>query len=145
MTKKQVRQAVYDMFDGHCAYCGCELNGKFHVDHHDPIVRKQKYIKPHWTNGIPMAETDSNTQYVEGRWVSAGCEKPENECINNMMPACASCNIQKNSFTIEQFRQNIQNFVNSLNQYSTQYKFAKRYGLINETHEPVVFYFEGIE
>ncbi len=27
------RQKIYDKFGGHCAYCGCELNGKFQVDH----------------------------------------------------------------------------------------------------------------
>lgn len=31
---KKVRQAVYDMFDGHCAYCGCKIEFKdMQVDH----------------------------------------------------------------------------------------------------------------
>lgn len=31
---KKVRQVVYDMFDGHCAYCGCEIEyKKMQVDH----------------------------------------------------------------------------------------------------------------
>jgi hypothetical protein len=59
-----------------------------------------------------------------------------------MNPACASCNIQKNSYSLEQFRTNIKQFVNSLNEYSTQYKFAKRYGLVSENNIDVKFYFE---
>ena len=31
---KKVRKQVYDMFNGHCAYCGCEIaEDKFDVDH----------------------------------------------------------------------------------------------------------------
>ena len=33
-------------------------------------------------------------------------------------------------------------FVDSLNKYTNQYKFAKRYGQIIETRHPVVFWFE---
>ena len=70
------------------------------------------------------------------------CEKPENENFENLNPACPSCNIQKNSYSLEQFRENIKEFVGSLNKYSTQYKFAKKYGLIEETEIEVKFYFE---
>ena len=65
--------------------------------------------------------------------------------LENYNPSCPSCNIQKNSYTLEQFRDNIKKFVNSLNQYNTQYKFAKRYGLVKETEVDVAFYFEQIK
>jgi len=62
--------------------------------------------------------------------------------LENLNPACPSCNIQKKSYSLEQFRENIKKFVGSLNKYSTQYKFAKKYGLIEETEIEVKFYFE---
>lgn len=126
MTKKD-RQIVFDKYGGKCAYCGCELVKGWHADHIEPIVRDSKWNRD------------------KGRFEQIGiCRKPENETLENYNPACASCNIQKNSFTVEQFRSNIKQFLNSLNQYSTQYKFAKRYGLVTETDIEVKFYFETV-
>ena len=116
MTKKE-RELIFNKYNNKCAYCGCELKKGFHVDHIEPIVRN-------WLNGT--------------------CEKPENENLENHNPSCPSCNIQKNSYTLEQFRENIKQFVNSLNQYSTQYKFAKKYGLVSENEIDVKFYFETL-
>lgn len=115
--KVKDRELVFNKYGGKCAYCGCDLTKGWHVDHIEPIVRN---------------------------WVDGSCEKPENENLQNYNPSCPSCNIQKNSYTLEQFRENIKQFVNSLNQYSTQYKFAKKYGLIKETEVDVKFYFETI-
>ena len=114
---KKTRDLVKSKYNNKCAYCGCELQKGWHIDHIEPIVRN-------WKNGT--------------------CEKPENENLENYNPSCASCNIQKNSYTLEQFRENIKQFVNSLNKYSTQYKFAKKYGLISENEIEVKFYFETL-
>lgn len=114
---KEERQQIFDKYGGKCAYCGCELTKGWHADHFEPIVRN-------WTDGT--------------------CEKPENNILSNMMPSCPSCNIMKSSLSIEHFRQQISQFVNSLNSYSTQYKFAKKYGLVRETAIEVKFYFETV-
>ena len=116
--KKQDRQEIFDKFSGKCAYCGCDLQKGWHVDHIEPIVRN-------WWNGT--------------------CQKPENDCIENNNPSCASCNIQKSSLSLEQFRDKIKQFVSSLNSYSNQYKFAKKYGLVQETETEVKFYFETVK
>jgi len=117
MNKKD-RQATFEKYNGKCAYCGCELLKGWHVDHIEPIVRN---------------------------WINGKCEKPHlKNNIENYNPSCSSCNIQKNSYSLEQFRSNIKQFVSSLNQYSTQYKFAKKYGLLKETDIEVKFYFETI-
>lgn len=109
------RQLIFEKYNGRCAYCGCELQKGWHVDHIKPVVRN----------------------------MDNSFSKPENDNLDNNNPSCASCNIQKNSFTIEQFRENIENFVSSLNKYSTQYKFAKKYGLVQENPMfKVEFYFE---
>lgn len=126
MNKKD-RQKVFDKYDGKCAYCGVNLSKGWHVDHINPIKR------------------DSEWNSTKRKFEQKGtCKNPENDVIDNYNPSCASCNIQKNSFTLEEFRKNIKQFVNSLNSYSTQYKFAKRYGLVEETDKEVKFYFETL-
>lgn len=123
--KKQDREEILNKYGGKCAYCGCELVKGWHLDHIEPIVRDSKW-------------NPDKKKYEQ----TGTCRKPENETLENYNPACASCNIQKNSYTIEQFRSNINKFVQSLNQYSTQYKFAKKFGLVEETNKEIVFYFE---
>lgn len=125
--KKTDRELIFNKYDGKCAYCGCELIKGWHADHIEPIVRDFIYNKNKQrfkTNGI--------------------CRNPENDNLQNYNPSCPSCNIQKNSYTLEQFRENIKQFVNSLNQYSTQYKFAKKYGLVSENDIEVKFHFETV-
>lgn len=39
---KQVRQKVFDKYNGRCAYCGCDLTKSFHVDHFNPLMRGKK-------------------------------------------------------------------------------------------------------
>lgn len=115
----KARKAIWDKSGGKCWYCGCDLPEKgWHADHFEPIVRN-------WWSGADRP-----------------CERPENDNEENKVPSCASCNIQKHSMPLETFRQSIQHFVHSLNSYHNQYKFAKKYGLILETNEPVLFWFE---
>lgn len=111
--KKSDRDKLFNKYGGKCAYCGCELKKGWHADHIEPVIK---------LGGV--------------------AKYPERDTVKNMNPACPSCNVQKNSFTLEQFRNNIQYFITSLNQYSTQYKFAKKYGLVNETNIEVKFYYE---
>jgi hypothetical protein len=114
--KKIDRELIFNKFDGKCAYCGDPLKKGWHVDELLPVRRNK----------------------------DGTCMHPERFNIDNQMPSCPGCNIQKNSYTLEQFRENIKQFVNSLNQYSTQYKFAKKYGLVSETDIQVKFHFETV-
>lgn len=125
--KKADRQQVFDKYGGKCAYCGCELQKGWHVDHIEPVVRQQKWDK------------------AKRAWVAIGFERPENDCMANYNPACASCNVQKSSQSIEAFRAQIAYFITSLNKYHPIYRFAKRYGLLQETGNPVVFYYETLD
>lgn len=64
------RKQIYDMFEGHCAYCGCMLKfEELTVDHVKPLDRK--------------GGTDT---------------------IDNMFPACFSCNHEKGNLTMEKYR-----------------------------------------
>ncbi len=115
MTKKE-RQLIFEKYEGKCAYCGCELVRGWHIDHLKPIRRK-KYNK-------------------------AECRYPQRECVDNCMPACASCNINKHAMKLEDFRHLVAGFMKHLNERNTQYKIAKRYGMVTEQEKPVIFYFE---
>lgn len=125
MTKKEKRNIVRMKFNNKCAYCGCELHKGWHIDELLPVRRNMKLNK-------------ARTKYIhDGTY-----EHPERLNIDNQMPACPSCNINKHSMSLEDFRNLIQGFRKHLNEKSTQYKISKRYGLINEVIAPVVFYFE---
>ena len=113
LTKAE-RAELRQKYKGHCAYCGVVLGEKWHGDHFDPVIRQ------------PGNE--------------AG--QPENHNIGNMMPACVPCNLSKGRQTLEGWRQWIAGHVNSLNKYHPIYRLSKAYGLIEETGNPVVFYFE---
>lgn len=133
MTKKD-RQIVFDKYDGHCAYCGCILEKGWHVDHLEPCRRIVSTEMVEQPEGV----------YPRYKWVDklAGYSNPDANHIDNYMPSCPSCNINKHSDTIEGFRMLIQGFKKHLNEISTQYKISKRYGLVTETDKPVIFYFE---
>lgn len=136
MNKKD-REVVFNKFGGRCAYCGCKLAKGWHVDELKPVIRGWSYIKDEYGDRIWDSEKGD---YLKERTML----HPERLHIDNQMPACSSCNIQKGSNTLEGFRNSIFQFINSLNQYSTQYKIAKRYGLVEEKPKPVVFYFEKV-
>lgn len=127
--KKSDRQKVFDKYGGRCAYCGCELHKGWHVDEIEPIVRGTKY---HY---------DGKGKRTEEKYITY----PDRLNVENQNPACASCNIQKHSQSLEVFRSQIAQFVESLNKYHSIYRFAKRYGLIQETGIEVKFYFETVK
>lgn len=128
--KKRDREKVFNKYGGRCAYCGCELTKGWHVDEIEPCRRLYEQEQ------VPG----------EYRWRDklVGYMYPDRLNIVNQMPACASCNINKHSGSLEEFRSLIAGFMKHLNEISTQYKIAKRYGLVQETTKPVVFYFETI-
>lgn len=124
LNKKQ-RAELKQKYDGHCAYCGEVLGDRWNADHFNPIRRNWRYVK-----GVK--------QYTDS-------EHPEHDHIDNYMPSCISCNLDKNSLDIEDWRQMIANKVTCLNRDNATYQKAKRYGLIIETGADVVFYFEKVE
>lgn len=137
--------------------CGCELVKGWHVDHKEPVERKFKRVDGGWFfkgthNRVPNAhkltEEEIDFKFMEyrgERMAADGFHKPQNDVIENKIPACASCNINKHGYSLEQFRELILGFMKHLNEINTQYKIAKRYGLIRETNIEVKFYFEKIE
>jgi hypothetical protein len=83
-------------------------------------------------------------RYIPSKLIHDGFFHPERLVLENQMPACASCNINKHSMELEEFRSLISGFMKHLNEISTQYKISKRYGLVVETDKEVKFYFETL-
>lgn len=128
MTKKE-RQIVYEKYGGKCAYCGCELQKGWNVDH----------IEPHWhtwsEHAVKLIEQASN-----GR---TKIKKGANS-IENYNPACPRCNKWKSTYSVEQFREEIAAQIKRLKRDNSQFRMALDYRLIEETTKPVVFYFETV-
>lgn len=123
LTKAQ-RQELRGKFDGRCAYCGEPLGERWHADHFEPIVRDW------WskTRGTP----------------SRGPDHPHRDTLENMMPACAPCNIDKHANTLEGWRTKLSNTLRVLADNHATYRHGLRFGLIEEKPAPIVFYFEKI-
>lgn len=103
---KEMRMKVYNKYNHHCAYCGCELNYEdMQVDHLDPVY------------------------------------KGGNDDISNYMPACRMCNFYKSTFSLEDFRKNIETLNKRLEKHFI-YRLSKKYGVVKEVNNPIVFYFE---
>jgi hypothetical protein len=127
LTKAQ-RETVRQMFDGRCAYCGEALPTRWHADHMEPVVRV-----------LLTKRTERGYKLVSGDPIY-----PERDTLENYMPACPPCNISKSSMSLEVWRAWLAGHVNSLNSYHPIYRLAKKYGLIQETGNPVTFYFERV-
>ena len=101
------------MFDGHCAYCGCELEYKdMQVDHIESVYKAEYHGR----------EVDNS--------------------IENYMPSCRACNFYKSTYTLEQFRDNIQHLLIGKLRRDFNYKMLVKYGMIKEDFKPITFYFE---
>lgn len=116
LSKKE-RQTVWNKSEGVCWYCGDNLPEKgWHADHVTPIIRDQ--------NGE--------------------AEYPEDHHLDNIVPACAPCNLFKATFSVEGFRREIQEQVSRARRQSVNFRTAERFGLIEVSQEQVVkFWFES--
>lgn len=64
------------------------------------------------------------------------------DALDNMLPACRSCNHYKSTLTLEQFRAAIARMPEVLMRDSVTYKTAVRFGAVQPTPRRVTFYFE---
>lgn len=112
------RQSVWAKYDGRCAYCGVELAERWHVDHLKPVRRRSR----------PGADQGAM------RW-------PKRDALDNCMPSCAPCNIDKHARSLEQWREWLQAHLRSL-QRQPNYRLVRAHGLVSENDRAVVFYFE---
>lgn len=125
LTKAQ-REQLRMKFDGKCAYCGQPLPERWHADHVLPVVRELK-----WESG-------------KGPRPTGKVHRPENDTIENMMPSCPPCNIDKHNLSIEQWRAKLQNSTDVLSRNNPTYRHAIRFGLLQEVATTITFHFERV-
>jgi 5-methylcytosine-specific restriction endonuclease McrA len=125
------REALRMMFGGRCAYCGCELTGKWQKDHIKPLVRFTEY-----------GTTGNDGHYVRHEKPVRRLERPENDCAENLYPACRACNINKSSRSVEQYRKFLLDGPESLASYNGRFRHMLRFGIVAVNKEPFQFWFE---
>ena len=69
----------------------------------------------------------------------------DNIKLENLKCACRSCNHYKSTYTLAKFREQLSLIPSRLERDSVSYKFAKKYGLIEESEESIIFYFEQLQ
>ena len=107
---------------GRCAYCGCDLTvDSMQMDH---IISKVLYRER------------------SGMYRRIGIRE---NGIENLNPACVSCNDSKGICTIEQFRERLEVLVDNLRINNATFRIAEKYGLVSAEHKKIVFYFETLK
>ena len=111
---RALKQQVYDKCNGRCAYCGIQISiQNMSIDH------------------------------IEGQVWFVDSKTDINHTLDNLLPACKSCNSYKNSYTVEQFRGYIERIYEDLGKQH-KFKIAERLGVFERKKQVVKFYFETI-
>ncbi len=98
---------------------------RMQADHIKPVTR---LTTDPWGKPLPAADR---------RFIN-----PENNVVDNMMPACAQCNNSKGGYNLEEWRALIQRANEVLAREKPIFRAAVRLGTIKVDTNPIVFYFE---
>ena len=124
---KLTKEMLFAKFDGMCAFCGHELGERWHIFE----IRPSKTLVT-WKGQIILGD----------------------ESYENKLPACISCNSSRIhgggkrgevQLTIEQFRTWLYHefdFMAHRSMTSAYYARSLKFGLIEETGNPIIFHFE---
>lgn len=113
---KNMRLQIWEKYNHHCAYCGCDLKyEEMQVDHIESV-------------------------YISS--MKNQCKDTQNDEIDNLMPSCRMCNYYKSVGGIESFRRNLQETLMRNVRRPFDYRLAVKYGLVVEEVKPIKFYFE---
>ncbi|MEB5837043.1 HNH endonuclease [Pantoea dispersa] len=130
LTPKQ-RSALRMKFGGRCAYCGCQLPEKgWHADHVEPVLRISEVDEEARRKGLWRLKNTGDVTYAD------------RDSIENHYPACAPCNLFKATFSVELFREQIAKQVERARASSVNFRTAERFGQIEVTQAPIIFWFE---
>jgi 5-methylcytosine-specific restriction endonuclease McrA len=64
--------------------------------------------------------------------------------LDNMLPACRSCNHYKSTLDLEGFRNYLSGLHDRMLRDNVNYRTLNRFGLITRNKEPIRFYFETL-
>lgn len=113
---KRLREEVYRKYDGHCAYCGCEITiGDMQVDH----------VKAKYLSQLDGEDVDNS--------------------IGNLMPACRQCNFYKSTYSIDGFRNRLKEILLPNLTKTFQYRLAEKIGMVETKEWDGKFHFERYE
>lgn len=117
---KKIREIVYAKYDGHCAYCGCELEMRqMQVDH-----IKSVYVST-----------------AQNGWNST-----QDDSIENLMPSCRQCNFYKGVGNIEYLRRMLKDTLYHTLYHTCvdnfQTKLVMKYGILTLKPWNGLFFFE---
>ena len=114
---KKTRQAVFDKYQGHCAYCGYKFESisEMQIDH----------VKSKFLSGLRREEVDNS--------------------FENLMPSCRQCNFYKGGAGLEGFRRSIRQTLFNTCRDSFQVKLAMKYGILSYHPWDGKFYFERVK
>ena len=141
LSKKQ-RQLVWAKSGGRCWYCGCELPERgWHADHLEPVIRNDWAIKLQQDQDARDSKRFGID--IERKHGIPKAVRPENDKLDNMVPACAPCNLFKATYDVEFFRSEIEAQIERVRKASSGFRIAERMGIIEaKPQEKVVFWFE---
>ena len=64
------------------------------------------------------------------------------DSINNYNPSCISCNCSKSTFSIEDWRKQLNKKINCLRRDVSNFRILERFGIITVNEFNIKFYFE---
>lgn len=67
------------------------------------------------------------------------------DTLDNMTPACRSCNHYKSTLDVEGFRDYLTKIHSRLMRDSVAFQVASRFGIVDHVTDDVIFYFEKVE
>jgi 5-methylcytosine-specific restriction endonuclease McrA len=118
--KKEIRVQVWNKYGNKCAYCGVDITYKeMQADHIHAVFR-----------GYSSEELEHYKR-----------KKGTNK-IENLNPSCGSCNSSKSTFTLEQWRTEIEKKQFRIRRDSSSFRILERFKLVELKNIAVVFYFE---
>ena len=130
ITRKQ-RAELRMKFGGRCAYCGNPLPEKgWHADHVVAVLRKSEQCMKAAAKRMFRLKATGEVF------------RPEADCLENLFPACAPCNLLKTTYSLEMFRKQVSLQVERARKSSMNFRTAERFGLVEVVERPVVFWFE---
>ena len=123
------RDLIYCKFNGKCAYCGHKIKiGDMQVDH----------IIPRSTYSFHMQTRHKVPSFLSHLTIN------DVNHIDNLFPSCQVCNLRKLNYSLEDFRNEVNELVEILESKSHTYKLAKRFNFVKAKRvRTFKFYFEN--